>query len=251
MNGTGESQTRFESIPPAPTTSNNSDGTNLINIFTRKGSLLKLVCYIVFLFVVWIIRIDLFPLLDEQAPTDFAQFYISNYLRLLLWVVPLFVLYLNNIGDWLKAFGFRPLRLIDGLSVSLLLGELILALFLDVRFQPVAITDDVWIKVGSIIVISPLVEELVFRGYIFPEISSFSGQIWGAIISSLLFAFIHLPIWLHNQYPMSEIITSSLVAFIFGLAMCAVTRYTKSLYPAFAIHGLNNLIVLFLLNPTI
>lgn len=217
-----------------------------INIFSPKNNWKVLIGYIVLLFAFWVIRISLLPVIDEQAPNDFVQFYISNYLRLLFWVIPLTLILLSRVAEWPRLFGIIPLRGIDILSVSLLVIELVIAILLDVRFQPAAITDQVWAKVGSYIIVAPLVEEIVFRGYLFPEISRYTGTIWGALLSSALFTLIHFPYWIYREFSAEIFLYQSLFIFGFGLLMCLLVKVTKSLMPAFAIHGLNNLFAQFI-----
>jgi hypothetical protein len=49
-----------------------------------------------------------------------------------------------------------------------------------------------WYSLLALVIIPPLVEEPVFRGFIFPAFSRRFGVLAGAIISSVLFGFAHL-----------------------------------------------------------
>jgi hypothetical protein len=221
-------------------------GSTDITVFTPKSSLRALIVYLILMYGLWIIRINLFPYIDEQAPSDFTRFFVSNYLRLLFWIVPLAIILIREVAHWPRMFGFVPFKIIDAFSISLLVVQLVFALMLDIEFQPAQITDEIWIKVGSIIIIAPFVEEIVFRGYIFPEISRFSSYWIGAIFSSMIFAIIHYPIWFYNGYSIQLVAINSLIAFGFGIMACLVVKLTNSIFPAFALHGLNNLIAQFL-----
>jgi len=210
------------------------------------GGLYKLFFYIVFLFAIWILRINLLPVLDEQAPTDFVVFYISNYIKLLLWVAPLLIILIPQVNHWIRMFGLWPIKTSGIFSISMLVLQLGIAMYLDYHYQPAALLDNGWIKVGSIILLGPLVEEIVFRGYIFTEMSRYIG-IWPAsFASSVLFALIHFPIWTYQGLDIITMGISSLAAIMFGIVACILTFSSKSLYPAYAAHSLNNLIAQFL-----
>ena len=75
-----------------------------------------------------------------------------------------------------------------------------------------------------------VLEEVVFRGIIFPWVSHFFSTVWlGAIISSLLFAFGH------GYGPLG-----TLGCFSSGLLYCVATYNTRSLVPGIIAHALNN-----------
>lgn len=88
----------------------------------------------------------------------------------------------------------------------------------------------------SAAVLAPFVEEIVFRGLLFPAFARLTqSPIWGAIISSVLFAAMHpqgVALWL----PLASI----------GLFSCALSYYTRSLMPSIFMHGLHNGITLVL-----
>lgn len=73
------------------------------------------------------------------------------------------------------------------------------------------------------VVVTPVCEEVLFRGFLVPRI--------GIILSALVFAFLHL-----GYASISEFVG----ALIFGLLAGYVFKKTKSLYPSIAAHALVN-----------
>ena len=82
----------------------------------------------------------------------------------------------------------------------------------------------------ALVILPPIVEETVFRGFIFPAFSKRSGLVAGAIGSSMLFGFAHLQ---------PNIIVYT---FILGLLLCWLYTKTGSIIPGMFLHMLNNYI---------
>jgi membrane protease YdiL (CAAX protease family) len=133
-----------------------------------------------------------------------------------------------------RRFGWKPLLLgafgiglIGGIS-SLLISEpnsTMLALFRDSNSR-VAL----WI---TVVVLAPLTEEWVFRGFVFEGLSLVpGGAVTATLITSLLWASIHL------QYSWREMS----VIFLFGLVLGAVRHATGSVWPLILLHIFNNLL---------
>lgn len=73
-------------------------------------------------------------------------------------------------------------------------------------------------------------EELFIRGILQHEISEYAGGLCGVIVGALVFAMLHFEL----QY--------FLVYFVSGLVLGCVTHVTRSVFPAMAVHFLNNTI---------
>ena len=80
----------------------------------------------------------------------------------------------------------------------------------------------------AVVVIPAIVEETVFRGFVFPAISGRVGLIVGAIGSSLLFGLAHLQA------------NISIYTFFLGLLLCFMYVKLRSIFPGMALHMLNN-----------
>jgi len=93
----------------------------------------------------------------------------------------------------------------------------------------------------SIIAVSigPLMEEMFFRGLMYPVLARRMGVIWGILLTALPFGLIHLP-----QYGWAW--GAALVIFLVGVACGAVRAATKSVAASFLVHvGYNGTQMLF------
>lgn len=84
---------------------------------------------------------------------------------------------------------------------------------------------------GLICVGAPVVEELFFRGFLFPALRGWHGVLPAALIVGVLFGAAHAlgsdPAYL---VPLA----------LFGFGLCLVYAWTGSLYPGIGLHALNN-----------
>jgi len=83
----------------------------------------------------------------------------------------------------------------------------------------------------SIIAVSlgPLMEELFFRGFMYPVLARRMGVMWGILLTALPFGLIHLP-----QYGWAW--GAALVIFLVGVVCGAVRAVTKSVAASFLVH---------------
>ncbi|MEE2002670.1 CPBP family intramembrane metalloprotease [Alkalimonas sp. MEB108] len=92
----------------------------------------------------------------------------------------------------------------------------------------------------TMVLVAPVVEELVFRGYFFQAWRhSFLG-LWGTLLAtSMLFTLIHA-----GQYPLLMMA----MLFSFSLILGLAREKTGSLYVPIALHALNNLLAFIVIN---
>jgi hypothetical protein len=83
----------------------------------------------------------------------------------------------------------------------------------------------------SIIAVSlgPLMEELFFRGFMYPVLARRMGVMWGILLTALPFGLIHLP-----QYGWAW--GAAVVIFLVGVVCGAVRAATKSVAASFLVH---------------
>lgn len=86
---------------------------------------------------------------------------------------------------------------------------------------------------GTIIV--PIIEELFYRGFIFGGLMKHFGLVKSAIISSIIFSLVHLPVFSPHKLG---------VYFIMGYVLAFLYYESKSLIPSIIIHSFNNFMVL-------
>ncbi|KHF39241.1 CPBP family intramembrane glutamic endopeptidase [Halalkalibacter okhensis] len=81
----------------------------------------------------------------------------------------------------------------------------------------------------SAAIISPIYEEIFYRGFLYRWIRSKYGLIAGLLISSLIFMIVHIPTY--NSLPYT---------FLSGLVFAWTYEKTQSIYPAMIIHATFN-----------
>lgn len=80
----------------------------------------------------------------------------------------------------------------------------------------------------ALVIIPPIVEEILFRGFMFPAFSKRVGIFFGALFSSLLFGFAHLQA------------NVGVYTVVLGLLLCFMYRRTNSIIPGMVLHMINN-----------
>lgn len=89
---------------------------------------------------------------------------------------------------------------------------------------------------------APLVEEIIYRGILFPAWQRLTGSIAAVVIVTLMFAILHIPQYWPNFGVISSITMLSVV-------LTAIRAYTGRLLPCFVIHlvfnGIQSLIIAF------
>jgi membrane protease YdiL (CAAX protease family) len=77
--------------------------------------------------------------------------------------------------------------------------------------------------------IGPLVEELFFRGFLYPVLARRTGVAWGIVLTALPFGLLHLP-----QYGWSW--GAALIIFLVGVICGIVRAATRSVAASFLVH---------------
>ena len=103
--------------------------------------------------------------------------------------------------------------------------------------------DDISLKIAialSAIIFAPLIEEVIFRGYLYPVIKRFSHPIFSCVITSLLFAVIHSN--LEGLIPL----------FLLAIVLTIFYEISKSIWVPILMHacfnGVNTISILILTN---
>lgn len=79
------------------------------------------------------------------------------------------------------------------------------------------------------VTLGPLMEELFFRGFMYPVLARRIGAVWGVVLTALPFGLIHLP-----QYGWAW--SAGLVVFLVGVVCGAVRAATRSVGASFLVH---------------
>ncbi len=80
------------------------------------------------------------------------------------------------------------------------------------------------------VAIAPFVEEIFFRGFIYPALRDNIGVVWAAILSSFIFALFHGDAWL------------MLPIMMLGFALVYLYEKESSLWPSILLHSMYNLL---------
>jgi membrane protease YdiL (CAAX protease family) len=137
--------------------------------------------------------------------------------------------------NWIKAIKY----LVSILIIFIVLSNVALALvsFLFPAFnanQPQtneftgATSSHTSLALIALVLLPPMLEETIFRGFLFPALAKKWGVGWGAVISSAVFGIAHAQA------------NISIYTFVLGLLLCFMYVRLKSIYPGMAVHMLNN-----------
>ena len=97
-------------------------------------------------------------------------------------------------------------------------------------------------------VVSPFLEELLFRGLLLHELAALLPR-WGAnLLTSLLFAGIHLPFWLSHGGMSGALLTNTAGVFIFSLLAGWLYLDSSSIWPPTVAHIANNCVAALLIH---
>lgn len=106
----------------------------------------------------------------------------------------------------------------------------------DIPFLEAATTTDMVLAFLAIVIIAPIVEEIIFRGFLLPAFAKRMGVIAAIVITSVLFGALHAP-------PLIAAVQIGLFAVFLSLAYLA----TRSVWPSVALHVAKNLIAFYVL----
>lgn len=84
------------------------------------------------------------------------------------------------------------------------------------------------LAVLALVLLPPIIEETMFRGFIFPALAGKMGFWWAAVLSSILFGLAH------GQ------VNVAVYTLALGMILCWMRAKTNSIVPGVLLHGLNN-----------
>lgn len=88
------------------------------------------------------------------------------------------------------------------------------------------------------VTVAPLMEELFFRGFLYPALARPLGMIWSILMTSIAFALIHSPQLATAWVPL-------LLILIVGIVLTSLRALTKSVLPGFIVHVAYNFTLFF------
>ena len=249
-------------MPNKSTAENNKVVIHPQPLFTRLGTLLLIIGMVVFFFVSQLIGIYIagklvLPTAKSATVGDIFFFgsndgtvvSISIMIGCVL-LVAISALVIRVRGGNLKQYlVLRPFSLavgmgMIGLLLIFMIGSQALTYVLDK--SPLAFVDplyqsvsSVWLLIFAMVIVAPIYEELIFRGILWsaiaeqftsPPDTEYRGAIVASLVTSLIFAIIHL------QYGIYEISTIVVLALLF----CYARIKSGSLILPILLHIINN-----------
>lgn len=173
-----------------------------------------------------------------DASLSYALFNII--FRLTIWVLPPFLL-LRRV-DHVNPLEYLKLRRhwMRGVFVGIVFSAISFALTAWHMGLPHLHRSSItWNSILSTSILSGFIEEVPFRGLMLQKLRGRIGFWRSAVISSLLFAGIHVPGWI-----LLGTLNFANVAsiFVFGMILAIIFRYSKSLWAPIVSHSLNDFI---------
>lgn len=106
----------------------------------------------------------------------------------------------------------------------------------DTGFQNAAGSLPLILTFVSLVILPPLVEETVFRGFLYSGLKNSFPVVWAAILTSLLFASAHLQFG--NGKPLLWV--AAIDTFTLSLVLCWLREKTGGLWAGITVHALKN-----------
>jgi membrane protease YdiL (CAAX protease family) len=198
-----------------------------------------------------------------------AAAFVEPLWKTALWIAPalLYLVYFetHDVLGYLKlGAGTLKRGIVWGLiGSSLFFLRIVLGLFAGKHVQQLSFDD--WLN--SFLLVG-LIEETVFRGFLFQELKTWfsaipllslseeevgidvsqwipsRGTFYASTMSTLLFVLIHFPSWILQHQPFGLMLATSLFNLLFGYLLCAVLAHSRSLWACVIIHSINDISLL-------
>jgi len=148
---------------------------------------------------------------------------------------------LTRLVSWTD-IGLAPLAFIAYILVAQIVLATIIAVVpgfpadevQDVGFSPYGSQIDTILAFMTLVVIAPLAEEVLFRGYLYGKLKAYVPGLAAAIVTSALFGLVHLQ-W-----------NVAVDVFILSMFLCGLRSLTGSIWAGVLVHMLKNAIAYYL-----
>jgi membrane protease YdiL (CAAX protease family) len=216
----------------------------------QRKAALSLGLFLAAFFILWTLRATVFYAVDESITSPTLRAAFADLLKLVLWVLPA-----AAFAYWLRSA--RPAKYL-GLSVLPSLRNWLLCLAVTVSFLLAVTLFEFTIggksfsgaRMASLapvlallqLALSPLLEELLFRGLVMQELMTLLPTYLATMLTSLLFVGVHLPFWLSHGGLTQAMISNALGVFVFSLVACRLFARTGSIWPPTVAHIANSVL---------
>ena len=216
----------------------------------QRRAILDLSLFLAAFFVLWTIRATWGFSIDESIASPAWRAAYSNLIKLILWVLPA-----SAFAYWLRS---APPAKYLGLTVHLGQRKWLLCLAATLAFLLAVTLFEITTGRKSFsranlaslpiplallqFVISPLFEEILFRGLVMKELMTLLPTWLANTLTSLLFVGTHLPYWLSHGGPTQAVSVNALGVFAFSVLACWLFAKSRSTWPSTAAHIANNIL---------
>lgn len=215
---------------------------------TRIRTVKEISFLILCFFAIWSVRATYLYAIDESIPSDAQRLVYSTLVKSVLWVGSAFafVYWVRQVSPfpylglsaWPSARQWLVSLALTGLFLSLTIGfEAVIG---RKAFSTVAIPFFFTIPGLLFTFVSPLVEEILFRGLFLKELAALFPPWRANLLTSLLFVGIHLPFWLTHGGLSWALLNNMAGVFLFSLVAGWLYLRTSSILPATLAHIANN-----------
>lgn len=205
-------------------------------------------------FAVWTLRATIGFSIDESIDGSIARAAYSTTLKCVLWVLPAasFAYWARNQSPP-RYLGLSAIPSMQHWLGSLLITGvflLVVAIYeigLGSKFISIAPLAAQPLVLSLLqLAVSPLLEELLFRGLVLHELQTIAPRLIANVLTSLLFAAVHLPFWLAHGGLSMAVAANVFGLFLFSLLAGWLYAQTSSVWPSTVAHSANNLLVMVL-----
>lgn len=221
--------------------------TTLVN---HRRNALQLFWFLAAFFVLWTLRATVFYAIDQSIASPTWRAAYSNLLKFIVWVLPAaaFAYWLRGVPP-ARSLGLsvvpsqRSSWLCLGVTVIFLLGVTLVESTVGRKSFSATSLASLPIVLGLLqLVLSPLLEELLFRGLVMKELLTLLPTYLASTLTSLLFVGAHLPFWLSHGGPTQAMMANAFGVFLFSLLACWLFAKSASIWPPTFAHIANNIL---------
>lgn len=214
-------------------------------MFVTKGRTLEvfwLLAYVLLLFLSAVVRDFVIAPYVTHHMSGIEAVLIEPIWKLLFWIVPTF-LYIRFVE---RQNPFTYLKLTTNILKGLLYG-LAGMLFFAIVELPIILRHAPHLQFGTdtwlnVILLVGFMEEIPFRGFLFQKLQTFFGVVGAILVSSLLFALIHAPLWISTAQSVPAILINLFNILLIAIVLCIALKISDSLWSSIIIHVFYNLI---------
>jgi hypothetical protein len=222
---------------------------------TRQKSTLEFACFMAGFFFVWTLRATALYWMDESIASPTLRAVYANAMKLLLWVLPAaafaYCLRRERPEKYLALSAFpnwRQWKLCLLATIGFLLAVITFEMTSAGKSISTANLAATTPAIGLLsFFVSPMFEEILFRGLVMKELLSLSSLAVANVVTSLLFAAVHLPYWLSHGGFTPAMMANVFGVFLFSLLAGWLYAKSRSVWPPTVAHILNNLVSAILL----